>query len=179
MPPKLTSDILKAAIAGFEQQKVQIDAQISELRAMLPGGNTHATTPESAAPKRKRFSAAVRRKMAMAQRARWAKIKGDSEAPAPLQPAKPERRRMSATARAKIAEAQRKRWAASKKAAAPKPKRKLSAAGRAAIIAATKKRWRLQKATAKTKSAGAKKAAGKKVAAKKTVPAQVTTQAAD
>ena len=38
--PKLTPEIITAAIAGFEQQKTRIDAQIAELRAMLPGGRT-------------------------------------------------------------------------------------------------------------------------------------------
>jgi hypothetical protein len=57
--------------------------------------------------------------MALAQKQRWAKIKGESEKPAPAL------------------------------APAPKAKRKLSAAGRAAIVAATKKRWAAVKAAKK------------------------------
>ena len=38
MPQKLTNEIITAAIAGFEQQKQQIDVQIAELRASLSGG---------------------------------------------------------------------------------------------------------------------------------------------
>jgi hypothetical protein len=111
MPQRLTPEIITAAIAGFEQQKHQIDAQIAELRAMLPGGNTNATTSEGAPPRRKRFSAAARRKMALAQKARWAKIRGDQSSPvSPPEPAKP-KRKLSAAGRRAISEATKKRWA--------------------------------------------------------------------
>ena len=120
MPPqKLTPEIINAAILGFEQQKLRIDAQIAELRAMLSGGPAEtAATPEAPIRKR-RVSAAARRKMALAQKARWAKIKGESEPPAPATP-EPAKR-----------------------------KRKLSKAGKAAIVAALKKRWAAKKAKAK------------------------------
>jgi hypothetical protein len=82
--------------------------------------------------------------MALAQKARWAKIRGESETPAPSPP-KP-----------------------------TKAKRKISEEGMKRIIAATKKRWRLARAAAKTKAAktAPKKTAGrKKAAVKKTAPA--------
>ena len=110
--PKLNTAVIEAAVVGFEEQKRQIDVQIAELRAMLTNGSARTTAATETIPgKRKKFSAAVRRKMALAQKQRWAKIKGESEPPTPA-PAEP-----------------------------PKPKRKLSAAGKAAIIAATKKMW--------------------------------------
>jgi hypothetical protein len=132
---KLTTEIVHAAIEGFEQQKLRIDGQIAELRAMLPGDRTEsAATPEAAPPKRK-VSAAARRRMALGQKARWAKLKGESEPPAPAMPE------------------------------AAKPKRKLSAAGRAAIVAALKKRWQEKKAAmAKPKPVASKKAAVNKAA---------------
>ena len=37
MPTKLTHEIITAAIDGFQAQKHHIDAQITELRAMLSG----------------------------------------------------------------------------------------------------------------------------------------------
>src|ERR1035441_2577108 len=79
--PKLTNEIITAAIAGFEGQKTQIDDQIAELRAMLSGvpAETAATSEEGGPRKRKKFSAAARRKMALAQKARWAKLKGETE----------------------------------------------------------------------------------------------------
>src|SRR6266851_1646026 len=61
---------------------------------------------------RKKRSAAVRRKMALAQKARWAKIK-QASAPQAASPAtKKPKRTMSASARKRIAAAQKKRWAA-------------------------------------------------------------------
>src|ERR1035437_5849402 len=44
---KLTAEIITAAVEGFEQQKLRIDAQIAELRKMLTGTPTDpAATPE-------------------------------------------------------------------------------------------------------------------------------------
>jgi hypothetical protein len=142
--PKLTSEIITAAIEGFESQKRRIDGQIAELRSLLPGAPAKfAGTPEVPTRKRRKFSAAARRRMKEAQQLRWAKIRGESEPPAPSATTEPS-----------------------------KPKRKLSKAGRAAIVAALKKRWAAKKAvTAKPKPVIAKKAAVKK-AAVKTAPAK-------
>ncbi len=122
MPQNFTPEIINAAIAGFEQQKSQIDQQIAELRGLLSNGSRPvATTPEAAAPKRKKFSAAARRKMAMAQKARSAKIRGESEpavATSP-EPTKP-KRRLSAAGRRNIQKALRKRWAQKRAEAAKK-----------------------------------------------------------
>jgi hypothetical protein len=85
--PKLTNEIIIAAITGFESQKVKIDAQIAELKAMLPGGSTGTVaSPEPVKRKRKKFSAAARKRMKEAQQRRWAKIRGESESPAPASP---------------------------------------------------------------------------------------------
>src|ERR1039457_2176856 len=101
---KLTPEIITAAILGFEEQKRHIDSKIGELRAMLPGGpGETASTPEAPTRKRRKFSAAARRRMREAQQRRWASIRGQSEPAAAATPV------------------------------APKPKRKLSAAGRKAI----------------------------------------------
>jgi hypothetical protein len=68
MPSKLTTQILTAAIAGFEEQKKRLNAQIAELRQML----SPSTTDNAPAPKRRRMSAAARARIAAAQRKRWA-----------------------------------------------------------------------------------------------------------
>jgi hypothetical protein len=129
MPTKLTNEIITAAIEGFESQKIRIDQQISELKAMLSDGPAEpAATPEPTTRKRKRFSAAARKRMKEAQQRRWAKIRGESSPPAPT--ATPE---------------------------SPKSKRRISEEGMKRIVAATKKRWRLAKA-AKAQAATAKKA---------------------
>jgi len=70
--PKLTSEIIVAAILGFEAQKTRIDARIAELRAMLGGGPTEPAAQEAPRGKGKKRSAAARKRMAEAQRRRWA-----------------------------------------------------------------------------------------------------------
>jgi len=135
---KLTPEIITAAVEGFEQQKLRIDAQIAELRAMLTGTPTDpAATPESLKGKR-RMSAAARKRIGDAQRKRWAESKKE---PGPSSPVAPE---------------------------APKPKRKLSAAGKRAIVEATKKRWAAFHAAKKAETPTvARKRAAKKTATKK------------
>jgi hypothetical protein len=119
MPTKLSKEVILAAIEGFQSQREQIDSQIAELRQMLNGHRT-GSVADMATPvrKRRKFSAASRRKMREAQQRRWAAIRGEKTKPS----------------------------APSTKS--PKLKRRLSAAGRAAIIAATKKRWALKRAVA-------------------------------
>jgi hypothetical protein len=125
--PKLTNELVIAAIKGFEEQKRGIDAQIAELRAFLSGEPAEAAlTPAPEKPARRKISAAGRKAMAEAQRKRWAAIKGKPEPQASRTP--------TATPTPKPA---------------TKKKRKLSAAGRAAIIAATKKMWAAKRAAAK------------------------------
>jgi hypothetical protein len=72
---------------------------------MLPGGRTQAAArPE--APTRKR-SAATRRRMALAQKERWAAIKGTSLATPVL---KKPKRRISEEGMKRIIAATKKRW---------------------------------------------------------------------
>ena len=104
--PKLTDEILIAALEGYEAQKTRIDAHIADIRSML--GGSHAGSAK------RKVSASSRRKMARAQKLRWKKMKQGSEA---SQAEKP-KRHMSASARKRIAAAQKKRWAAVKKASA-------------------------------------------------------------
>jgi hypothetical protein len=105
----------------MEAQREKLSLRIAELRAMLNGGpsDTAMTTQPATTKKRSKFSAVARRKMALAQKARWARIRGESEPTVPVM------------------------------AGGPTAKRKLSAAGRANIIAATKKRWALKRAAEK------------------------------
>jgi hypothetical protein len=149
---KVTDKIITAAIDGFESQKARIDAQIEELRAMLSGVPVQVAAAPEAPPRKRKISAAARRRMALGQKRRWEAIKGTSEAPSETTPE------------------------------APKPKRKISEEGMKRIIAATKKRWRLAKAAkaqpAIAKKAAVKKAAPAKATKKRatkstaTVPAQ-------
>ena len=117
--PKLTAEIITAAIEGYESQKRRIDDQIAELRTLLPGGSPEAAaTPEVSTGKRKKFSAASRRKMAAAQKARWAKIKGESEPSEPEVPSKPRRKMSKARKAALVANLAKARAARAAKRAA-------------------------------------------------------------
>jgi hypothetical protein len=114
----MNNDILVAAIEGFQAQKKRIDAQIAELRELMTGGSVETDATSKPAGRRRKMSAAARKRIAEAQRKRWAAIKTPDAA-------------------AKAA-----------KPVAEKPKRKLSAAGRKRIIEATKKRWAAVRAAA-------------------------------
>ena len=107
MPPRLTNEIITAAIEGFEEQKRRIDLQIAELRG---GGVTSEPTAETGVKRpRRKMSAAGRKAIAEAQRKRWAAKK----APQPEAPKKP-KRILSAQGRANIIAAVQKRYAAKK-----------------------------------------------------------------
>lgn len=108
---KLTTETIHAAIEGFESQKQRIDLQIDELRQLLKGERA-AAAPESEAPEPKRkMSAAGRRRIAAAQKARWAKIHGEAGGRAKSAAAPKTRKRLSAAGRKAISEANKKRWA--------------------------------------------------------------------
>jgi hypothetical protein len=148
MPIKLNTEILTAAIEGLEAQKSRIDTRIAEIRQILRHGRLEPAAPPELPKRRRKMSAAARKRIGDAQRKRWAEAKWESEPPA--QPATSE---------------------------TPKAKRTLSAAGRKRIIEATKKRWATIHAAkqaekpAVAKKAVVKKPVGKKTAAKKTASA--------
>ena len=100
--------ILEAALAGYEHQREQIEAMVTEIRRQLRG-RTRSAGAEPAATAgaliKRTVSPAVRKRMAAAQRKRWAASK-KAEQPAP------QKRTLSAAARKRIAQATKKRWAA-------------------------------------------------------------------
>lgn len=112
---------LKAALLN---EKSRIEARLAEIAKVLNGDVGVTAAPTGKRGGRRTFSAATKAKMAAAQKARWAKLKGGAT------PA-----------------------AATVSAPVPKKKRRLSAAGKAAIIAATKARW-AKVAAAKAKADG-------------------------
>jgi len=105
---------LSGIVQVLKDERDRVEKQLSALNAALTafvgvyGGKT--PTFSTAKPKH-RVSAAARRKMSLAQKARWAKSASNVQASA-----KP-KRVMSVSARRKIATAQRARWAKAKKAA--------------------------------------------------------------
>ena len=117
MPTKLDNEILAAAIEGFEAQKMRLDARIAEIRTILSGGPAEPAATPDGAPSKRKVSAAGRRRMALAQKARWAKIKGESAKPAPAAKQPKGKRRISEEGMKRIIAATKKRWAAVRAAA--------------------------------------------------------------
>jgi hypothetical protein len=106
-------ELLEAALVGYQSQREQIDAKVAEIQREL---GTAPARGSAAGSGKRVISAAGRRRMAEAQRKRWAAAKGEpASAPA-------KKRKMSAAGKKRIADATRKRWAAyrAQKAAAMK-----------------------------------------------------------
>jgi hypothetical protein len=99
---KLNSEIVAAAIAGFEEQKERIDAHIAELRNMQ--GSALADGSGRAPTKRRRLSAAARSRIAGAQRKRWAAARKQAGATSSTAPVR-KKRKLSAAGRRAITEA--------------------------------------------------------------------------
>jgi len=107
----LDRDILIAAIAGYRLEQQRIEEKIATVQAMLDGNAPAkpAATPDAPTGKRKKRSAAVRRRMAEAQKARWAKLKGETE---PVVEAPKAKRKLSAAGPKAIVAATKRRSAA-------------------------------------------------------------------
>src|SRR5580692_9344596 len=120
---KHDSEFLHAALIGLQHILGGLEERIAHLRSLLGGQpaprKTTTAAPESGAKKRT-MSASARRRIALAQKRRWATFNAAKAKPAAVKAAGPK---------------------AAPKAAPKPPKRELSAEGRARIIAATKKRW--------------------------------------
>lgn len=82
---------------------IALREKIEKLQSQLQA-IANSSSVGKAAPKRRRMSAAARKKISVAAKARWAKVKGTAKAA-------PKKRTMSLAARRKIAAAARARWA--------------------------------------------------------------------
>ena len=107
--PRVDLSFLEMAIIGYEAEKQRIEAAIADLKAQLSHGQPVAHG--KSVSKKHTMSAAARKRIAAAQRARWAAVKK-----AGAEPEKP-KRKLSAAGRKAIIEVTRKRWAAFRKAA--------------------------------------------------------------
>ena len=117
---------LENALKELREKRSQAQIEIEKLDQIIAGieslNGAGAVVPSKTAQLKRIISAASRRKMAQAQKERWAKVREKS---LPMALAKttgpvPVKRPMSAAARRKIAAFQRARWAkikAGKKAA--------------------------------------------------------------
>ncbi len=150
---------LDNALRELREKRRQAQVEIEKLDQLISGieslnGAGAAASDYTVQPKRI-ISAASRRKMATAQKARWASLRKNSQ---PVLVAVksagsvPAKRTMSASARRKIAVAQKARWAGLRKNSQPvavvakstgsaPAKRKISAAGRKKMASASRARW--------------------------------------
>lgn len=101
------------SLNNLSAQQLRHAAEVKEKIQSLEGElnrilfSSEAVSTGVAKPKRK-MSASARARIAAAQKARWAKVKGAKSEVAPAQKPK---RRMSAASRSKIAAAAKARWA--------------------------------------------------------------------
>ncbi|HEY2015197.1 MAG TPA: hypothetical protein VGH38_16925 [Bryobacteraceae bacterium] len=123
--------LLEAALFGYERQREEIEAKIAEIRQHI--GNESRADSTSEPGKKRVMNAAARRRIAEAQKKRWAEYKNAQGTP--VKEAKGKKRVLSAAARKHIAEATRKRWieyraakAANQKSSAKTGRKKKSAA---------------------------------------------------
>ena len=75
LTPMKTNDhaLLEAALIGYQHQAEQITEKIADIRRQLGGKPSAAAPKATAAPGRKRqMSAAARKRIAAAQKKRWA-----------------------------------------------------------------------------------------------------------
>jgi hypothetical protein len=126
-PTMMTTDLDKylAMKTALLNEKARLEARLNAINKVLGGEVSVVSAPTATRGGKRTFSAATKAKMAAAQKARWAKLKGKTATPA------------TATA--------------TPSAPVPKKKRKMSAAGKANIRAAVKARWaKVNAAKAKT-----------------------------
>jgi hypothetical protein len=102
-------DLLAMALIGYEAQKAKLDAAIAGIQSQL-SQRAASSEPDPQIPRKRIMSAAGRKRIAAAQRKRWAATKK-----ANAEPVVP-KRKLSAAGRRAIADAARKRWAALRKA---------------------------------------------------------------
>jgi hypothetical protein len=101
----LLKDYSSADLRRIISLKEQIETLETELEA-FGGERGNGVVGEPIKRGKRRMSAFARRKIGLAQKARWAKVKGIEVASTA-----PKRRRMSAAGRARIAAAAKARWA--------------------------------------------------------------------
>ena len=120
-------DVLEMALIGYQGEKARLETAIAAIQAELGqrGASGQKAGKNGAGPtpaKRRAMSASGRRRIAAAQRKRWAVLK---QAKAGEEKPK-EKRKLSAAGRKAIIEATKKRWAAiraSKAKVTPKGKK--------------------------------------------------------
>lgn len=70
-------EALAAILSGLQTKRARIEATLRDLCSQLKNNSYDALEGAIPPPKPRTFSAAARKRMAVAQRARWAKKKGN------------------------------------------------------------------------------------------------------
>src|ERR1019366_9916474 len=98
--PKQDTELLEAALIGFQHRRDQVEQKIAELRSQIGGNSASRPASGASAPKKRTMSAAARRRIALAQKKRWAAYQAEhgTKTAAP----KPKKRVISAAGRARI-----------------------------------------------------------------------------
>ncbi len=82
LPAKLRDrELLQATLEGLRMQRARIEEQILMIERLLPGSASGAKVPASAASQRRKrqpMSAAARKRIAEAQKKRWAEYRKKS-----------------------------------------------------------------------------------------------------
>jgi hypothetical protein len=76
---KQDNETLEMALVGFEQKKAEIDEKIRQIKSLLHGGSSSGAvnssrlvSKEAPARKKRVLSASARKRIALAQKKRWA-----------------------------------------------------------------------------------------------------------
>ncbi len=94
-------------LSQIVEQLKNIEKRLTQELRVVTGALAAFGARSGVQARRRKLSAAGRARIAAAQRARWAKVRGGKQNVVAM----PKRRTMSAAARKKIAAAQRARWA--------------------------------------------------------------------
>jgi glutamate-1-semialdehyde aminotransferase len=112
----MTTTLMQSVVSQLQKERTRLEDELHRITAALVAfGNVYmqGSRPKAAVATRKRrtISAAGRKRIASAQRARWAKIKGQK-----VSISSRKGRTMSPAARKRIVAAQKARWAKWRKA---------------------------------------------------------------
>src|SRR6266581_4577511 len=97
-------------VKEIQQERDRLDQAIAALVPLVETTRALSARNGAGGPRRT-LSAAARRKVSLAQKARWARLRAENSAKGQPSTVNPGKRTMSAAARRKIAATQRARWA--------------------------------------------------------------------
>jgi hypothetical protein len=99
-------------LQSLKSERDRLQKSVNRLNAAINALGGSASTGHTMSSKRPTLSAVARARIAAAQRARWAKVRGQGrKAAQKTNVSMPAKKRMSQAARRKIAATQRARWA--------------------------------------------------------------------